>query len=269
MEAYRLFSETICTELEQTTPGPGAPPPPPSAFRTRTGFTPGKPSEKQGSKDTPGKASGNQENMDTVSGQKKASEKNQRSVDRAGSEVAQARPIAAEKPRPAAAVGERADVEQKSGDENGSGGPNTFLTALKRSDGVVHPGGLAKKEEKDEKLKRSESAETGLETEDRQIADGSSGDCQQGEGGGGDDRDALYDARGITGGSSNNNSSLVRQGGKRKIDIILLAASREFVSPGVDVDTVAARKGRGRRGRGQRPSMDWIDAQRSTLRSAR
>lgn len=269
MEAYRLFSETICTELEQTTPGPGASPPPPGAFRTRTGFTPGKPSGKQRDKDTSGKARGNQGDMDTVSGKKKANEKNQPNVDRTGSEVVEPRPRAAEKRRPAAAVGERADVEQKNGDENGSGGPNTFMTALKRSDGFVHPGGLEKKEEMGEKLKRAESAETGLETEDRTIADGGGGDCQQGEEGGGNDRDALYDAQGITAGSNNNNSSLVRQGGKRKIDIILSAASREFVSPGVDVDTVAARKGRGRRGRGQRPSMDWIDTQRSTLRSAR
>lgn len=252
MEAYRLFSETICTELEDTATGSSACPPPPTAARTRTGFTLGKPSEKPRNMDIPDRAniSGNQGDADKIPGEKKGSETNQRNVEGERSEGVKSRPRATEKRRSAAAaVRRRTEVEAKYGDDNSSGDPNTFLTALKRSESAVQLRDLAQGHEN--------------------IVDGgSSSDCQQREKGGGDDRDALYDAQGLIGRDSN--SSLVRKSGKRKIDIILSAASREFMSPGgVDVDPVAARKGRGRRGRGRRPSMDCLEMQRSALRSAR
>lgn len=244
MEAYRVFSETICTELEDTMQGPGAPPTPAAVC---TGFT-------------PGKASGNQQNMDTSG--KKASEY-QRNMESKRCGVAEVRPWVTEKRRSAAAaagraaVGERADVERNGGDENGSG-TNTFLTALKQSEGVQL--GLT---QEDRKSNRSESVELGLTKEVGHITANDSSDCQGVEGGG--DRDAVYDAQGKTSGS---HSSLARQRGKRKIDIILAAASREFGSTGIDVDAVA-RTGRGRRGRGRRPAVNPFDMQRFTLRSAR
>ena len=255
MEAYRLFSETICTELEGTTTGSSASPPPPTGARTRTGFTLGKRREKHQNIGTPGGAgiSGNQGKVGTMPGEKRASEKNQREADGEGPEGLGARPRAAEKRRPAAAAAaimSRTDVEREhGGDDNGSGDPNTFLTALKRSESAVQLGDVAHG--------------------NGHVVDGcSSSDRQRGEEGGGDDRDAFYDAQGVVGGDSN--SPFVRKsGGKRKIDIILSAASREFMPPGgVDVDAVAARRGRGRRGRGRRPPMDCLDMQRSALRSA-
>lgn len=295
MEAYRVFSETICKELEEPMPpGPGAPPPPVAA---RTRFTTGKKANNGGNQrkmDTPGeKASGNHRNMDTPgkdgSGRQRNTDThggkatdNQRIVNSKGCGVVEVRPAAA---AGGAAARARAEAERKHGDENGLG-PNTFLTALKRSEGAPHPGltkesgGLKGSEtvqlgglpKADGKLKGSEGAPQGLTREDGRTADDDTNHQEAGEEENGDSRDAIYDPHGKTSSSSHNNSSLVRQqNGKRKIDKILSAASREFVSAEADVDDAVARTGRGgRRGRrGRRPAVGCLDMQRSTLRSAR
>lgn len=238
MEAYRVFSENICSELGD--PTAGAIPP---AAAARTGFEPDKAGEKQ-----------------------------HQILDSKSSGVVEVRPRVTERRRSVAeraTARERADVERDGHDDCSSGGATTFLTALKRTECTDDEGATNGLRAADALGSRKDPGwikdlRWSAKNQDGRIADGAN---RQGEGGGGFHDYDKYNSRGNKKGSNN---SPPGQTGKRKIDIILSAASREFVSSGVGgVDTVA-RPERGHRGRTRRtPSMDCLDAIRSTLMSAR